>query len=1718
MHDTLSSHHVPSLSGNTCLLETSANEPNNTPLEAEQELTRRLTLTAGTRAVLPSDGLSVSELLELCLPTHSSVFPSMGPERCFSNHPPTESVIIYLSRPVPPATFVKGLRSAARQAMLDGKLSIVDWTCKNSTSFFSFELIAFWTSLTEIIHTKQEWEAALRWLEKAARDHPLDKEVREVRLILEGTPWKADLQLLRSRLTFREMTTFLSDGWLSSSQIDMALSSITVRQRSGHKQCQYLIGTTILWELLDSAPLLHNKKSPHDALTPHVYNMHAPQDLRLAGAHLARYHPDGEVVFIAYSPPGHWAAISVTSRGTLEWADSLGRCPPSTLVAGVRRWLHYHLPSSSFSLGNNFQCAQQTDSFSCGIIALNAIKHRIFGDALWCEKNRAQLRIREFLDIMHMCHKIGKNEHVPSSLGVELPLCAVNFSSLISESPHPLPPIATLNIIDLSSDSSSEQPELTSATSHTSKSQLIEVDELRSPSPNLRLADTGNSLLSSPPSPSPATAAAPAKRGLRSYFPTVHIGKRSNHNLDQPSQPSPKRIHIQSITASPPSRSQSCKPTAAQVRHPPNNSGSGRSAANKVALNKAVKAGTFQRDERKWAAFKLKITEIDPQSEVDDINPRYARDVLHVKCGKTICMATVYDTTLYKSHVKRCKSRTSVAGMHTLDKGLNYVFLQQPSSSSSAKCGLLGESTTLWPCPGLSEDDEPRIENYLLRTTVSSAGGISIDAVAEQMYKTPYKYLTEDQKQAAAEIAKICAKHSGLGTIFDKDAPHDQLLLRFARGVAAGTFKDKPRFLEFTSAMVTLAERHNRGHGLQGMRYPPAFDEWCHELLCISPAAYRVFRGHFGGRTERSFHQIRSKIPIFRPGVTPCAYQRARQYCVDYGYPLDGPLAIGVDDTALLEAIRPFFDPVLKKWFAIGLVGNPVEVVHNNADEFRQQLECEGHVKAAKLRLWTLQIPLSHVPPLIVAVAAISSATNSSTLAQMDEELLRVLMKQEEPLHVISIGSDGAISERKARQDLIMNLIQKGEGEIHEHHIKHPDGHSPPITVPLLRKDTPEQPFFWGKSYSHSPLHRRDVEHLDRQDDRAAERLFSSATLAYTINHLGKKSPSLGLTVYLFVFGDLIDAYQSRTISHVERVIMVLRAKFFKDLWKSFLHEGGYTEQRYFVSRDADNIIDILISGLLGLILIHRDTLDRPFPLMPWAHGSESNEHVFGLMRTLISDFTMLDVLRMIPKLTVRLQAACRSRYQRFGETASGYSHTYFQDDDTPLHQFSQFPSDQTLETLAKVAYDEATYLWSLLGYDPCETLMDRKSQPASSVSEDFEELLDALEASSRSLGGSGSQMTQNRKRLNEYTFAAAALNLQDFNNFDLLPDSDPAILEGLVTHVQSVLQGSLGNSESTFTPRVQVGNQDPPTSSMPFTQLSENAISFLVEIRRRHQTKEAEKGIRLANRDSHTKPLGHHSESEPTPGASEDPISEHRLLAQKIRDIVNTVDGEEKNTGSSTGLNRQIRWTKTPGLYSPSLSLSSTQNKHKSGNSANALEVAQKAANLVVKKRRTAFAGLVLSEDLSTAKVNALTMLQRGSYGIASIENDLMVCQVLTMYEKGGGKAARHAWVGECRNIGLISYMVVQLWRQSLGQRCLFKAIHGPSSHLALPRFAHIPSTSFLYALPVGIASRTGSNIEINALFMDTVFGKLLTSKLSITGSVRSLQAKSSSSKDEES
>jgi hypothetical protein len=59
-----------------------------------------------------------------------------------------------------------------------------------------------------------------------------------------------------------------------------------------------------------------------------------------------------------------------------------------------------------------------------------------------------------------------------------------------------------------------------------------------------------------------------------------------------------------------------------------------------------------------------------------------------------------------------------------------------------------------------------------------------------------------------------------------------------------------------------------------------------------------------------------------------------------------------------------------------------------------------------------------------------------------------------------------------------------------------------------------------------TPLYRRDFIKSDRMDDSAAARFFSADFLAQAAED---PTENLGLVVYLLVFGDFIDAWQSRT-------------------------------------------------------------------------------------------------------------------------------------------------------------------------------------------------------------------------------------------------------------------------------------------------------------------------------------------------------------------------------------------------------------------------------------------------------------------------------------------------------------------------------------------------------------------------------------------------------------
>jgi len=254
-------------------------------------------------------------------------------------------------------------------------------------------------------------------------------------------------------------------------------------------------------------------------------------------------------------------------------------------------------------------------------------------------------------------------------------------------------------------------------------------------------------------------------------------------------------------------------------------------------------------------------------------------------------------------------------------------------------------------------------------------------------------------------------------------------------------------FLGLTEVMVEKADRERRGVGMLNMYYPPAFDDWAHELQTIRPEAYRSFQATFSGRSERSFLKIRSTKPSFMQGIGPHTLEHAKKYLLDYDYPLDAPLVTGVDDTKLLPALRPYFDGPKQKWFLLGSTGEPIEV--DNIGLLQKQIADASEQKASKLRLWTLSIPLPNVPPLILAAMPISTKLKATNLADLEESLLELLLSPETNLNIVSLGSDGTTVEREARHE----LVRRGFATVASFQLVHPSSEegAPPLVFEILK-------------------------------------------------------------------------------------------------------------------------------------------------------------------------------------------------------------------------------------------------------------------------------------------------------------------------------------------------------------------------------------------------------------------------------------------------------------------------------------------------------------------------------------------------------------------------------------------------------------------------------------------------------------------------------------------
>ncbi|KAH9449739.1 hypothetical protein Pst134EB_020554 [Puccinia striiformis f. sp. tritici] len=238
----------------------------------------------------------------------------------------------------------------------------------------------------------------------------------------------------------------------------------------------------------------------------------------------------------------------------------------------------------------------------------------------------------------------------------------------------------------------------------------------------------------------------------------------------------------------------------------------------------------------------------------------------------------------------------------------------------------------------------------------------------------------------------------------------------------------------------------------------------------------------------------------------------------------------------------------------------------------------------------------------------------------------------------------------------------------------------------------------------NSPLYVKDAFNSDKQDDGRAYRVLSKDTLKVAL----ETEDCTGLGIYLFVLGEMCDSWLNRTVSHFDRIIMAYTSHFFLRRWHDYLREqekstnGVMSFKRNGISHQSHKIFSTLANSLLSLIISHREYYPE-IPLMPWKHGTEACEHIFGWMRVILPNFTVLDARQMMPKIFIIVRSIMSGKVQmpKSEHVHSGYQYSFSDSvvcNPKLTSALKVFPNNEQIDELLKVAEKRAKALIKFTG------------------------------------------------------------------------------------------------------------------------------------------------------------------------------------------------------------------------------------------------------------------------------------------------------------------------------------------------------------------------------------------------------------------------------------
>ncbi len=301
---------------------------------------------------------------------------------------------------IPEAFIVNALVSALPQAWLNGAKSLrYAHLAENgqTTMLYPLGVVHWWKALTERRNPRAKWLQAREWVSKYSHQLRFPKcevHAKQTLSYLSRLPWDTP-QKISDDQPIHCLHRLLGPHWLSNSHINSKLILLSERSYVDagdccgvcFEPCEFTNILMAAYEDCDTTP-----QTKHTWLMS-VGKSIARGTLALTVAHLGKVNG---------MPP--WVAVGVdgTQRQFL-YADSLSKKAPVELESAFR-WLMKQFMSDELTVGE-MKITFQIDGYNCGILAVNALEHHVFGTPL-AGAMPGELALQRMIDFWQFLERI----------------------------------------------------------------------------------------------------------------------------------------------------------------------------------------------------------------------------------------------------------------------------------------------------------------------------------------------------------------------------------------------------------------------------------------------------------------------------------------------------------------------------------------------------------------------------------------------------------------------------------------------------------------------------------------------------------------------------------------------------------------------------------------------------------------------------------------------------------------------------------------------------------------------------------------------------------------------------------------------------------------------------------------------------------------------------------------------------------------------------------------------------------------------------------------------------------------------------------------------------------------------------------------------------------------------------------------------------------------